>query len=51
MNVKAKRQALTLYQLCINHAAAQIHRSQQQLKILIFGNLTRKKIAQPTQAS
>jgi len=50
MNVKAKRQAWILYQLSISHAA-QTHRSQRQLKILIFGNLTRKKIAQPTQAS
>lgn len=43
MNVQARRQALTLYQLCISHAAAQIHLSQQQLKIIIFRQLNTQK--------
>jgi len=43
MNVQAKRQALTLYQLCISHAAAQIHLLQQQLKIIIFRQLNTQK--------
>lgn len=42
MNVKAKRQALTLYQLSISHAA-QTHRSQRQLKIIIFRQLNTQK--------
>lgn len=43
MNVKAKRQAWILYQLSISHAAAQIHLSQQQLKIIIFRQLNTQK--------
>ncbi len=42
MNVKAKRQAWILYQLSISHAA-QTHRSQRELKIIIFRQLNTQK--------